>query len=155
MYPKSMKTLITLFLLAGITVPTFSQISINLSRDTTILIPKNQPLYKMPADVFLKKSPKTLAPGFRKPPVDPNLKKRDSIVGYLYSLAPKQSPIDNMPNAIRVQPFPSANSIYKGNNGEGFDIYGSGIDNMPVLMPDSVNAAMLRLPKVVRKARDN
>lgn len=155
MYLKSMKTLITLFLLAGIVVPVFSQNRINLSRDTTIVIPRNQPFNKVPAETFLKKTPKGLTPGFQNPPVDPNAKKRDSIMGYLNSLAPKQSPIDNMPNAIKVQPFPSANSVYKGNNGEGFDIYGSGVDNMPVLMPDSVNAAMLRLQKVARKAIRN
>lgn len=153
MYLKSMKTLITLFLLSGIAIPVFSQNSINLSRDTTIVIPKNQPFNKVPADAFLKKTPGGPTPLFGNPPADLNAKKRDSIMGYLNSLAPKQSSIDNMPNAIRVQPFPSSNSVYKGNNGEGFDIYGSGVDNMPVLMPDSMNAAMLRLQKIVRKPK--
>lgn len=150
MYLKTMKTLITLFLLAGITVPTFSQISINLSRDTTIVIPKNLPFNKVPADVFFKRSP----PGFPNPPVDPNAKKHDSLA-LLNSLSKRQSTVDRMPNAIAVQPFPSPNNAYKGNNGDGFDMYESTIDKMPVLMPDSVNAAMLRLPKIVRKPRDN
>jgi hypothetical protein len=148
-----MKTLLTLFLVAGFAAPAFSQASINLSRDTTVLLPQLQPFHKIPADGFLKKLRKGTSPGFLNPPVDPNAKKRDSILEFLYRLSPKQSPVNNMPNAISVQPFPSANSVYKGNNGEGFDIYGSGIDNMPVLMPDSANAAMLRLGKVARKPK--
>lgn len=35
--------------------------------------------------------------------------------------------------------------VYKGNNGKGFDIYESGIDGMPVLMPDSANKNSLQL----------
>ena len=45
----------------------------------------------------------------------------------------KQIPYDNMPNAIirKAQP-----DVYVGNNGNGFDIYRSQIDNMPVAKPD-------------------
>jgi hypothetical protein len=50
-----------------------------------------------------------------------------------------RSPIDNMPNAI-TKPSPLN---YVDNNGQGFDIYRSGVDNMPVLMPDSANRASL------------
>ena len=39
-----------------------------------------------------------------------------------------------MPNAITTKPLPP---VYKGNNGKGFDIYESKVDNMPMLVPDS------------------
>ncbi len=48
-------------------------------------------------------------------------------------LPKKRIPFDNMPNAIihKTQP-----DIYVGNNGNGFDIYRSQIDNMPIAKPD-------------------
>ena len=45
----------------------------------------------------------------------------------------KQNPYDNMPNAIIRKSQPD---VYVGNNGNGFDIYRSQIDNMPVAKPD-------------------
>ena len=52
------------------------------------------------------------------------------------TLFPKKLPYNGMPNAIQYAPLPP---VYMGNNGKGFDIYGSRIDNMPMLIPDSTN----------------
>jgi hypothetical protein len=49
---------------------------------------------------------------------------------------PKKLPYNGMPNAIQYAPL---TPVYKGNNGKGFDIYGSRVDNMPMLIPDSTN----------------
>ncbi|OYU55306.1 MAG: hypothetical protein CFE25_10180 [Chitinophagaceae bacterium BSSC1] len=49
-----------------------------------------------------------------------------------------------MPNALKGQNF---GLKYQSNNGQGFDIYESGIDRMPVLMPDKNNSASLGLNK--------
>jgi hypothetical protein len=60
----------------------------------------------------------------------------------LQLLQGKPAPINNnMPNAIRDTPPP----VYNGNNGQGFDVYRSQVDNMPILMPDSLNAASLKM----------
>lgn len=45
-----------------------------------------------------------------------------------------QIPQNGMPNAFTVKP---PMPVYKGNNGQGFDIYESRIDGMPTLVPDS------------------
>ena len=61
----------------------------------------------------------------------------------------KHAPVNNMLNAIdpeSVQPI-----IYDHNNSWGHDVYRSQIDNMPILLPDSVNAATLKIktnPKI-------
>jgi len=45
-----------------------------------------------------------------------------------------------MPNAFTQKSLPP---VYLGNNNMGFDIYESMVDNMPLLVPDSSNAASL------------
>ncbi len=55
-----------------------------------------------------------------------------------------QVPNYGMPNAIQVKPQPN---IYKGNNGQGFDIYESPLDNMAILKPDSSFASNMPSPK--------
>lgn len=55
------------------------------------------------------------------------------------------TPIDRMPNLLPTKPSPP---IYKGNNDQGFDIYESSVDKMPVLMPDSANKASLKYGSV-------
>jgi hypothetical protein len=49
-----------------------------------------------------------------------------------------------MPNALKGQNF---GLKYQSNNGQGFDIYQSGVDRMPVLMPDKNNMASLEIIK--------
>jgi hypothetical protein len=63
---------------------------------------------------------------------------------------PKKLPYNGMPNAIQYAPL---SPVYKGNNGKGFDIYGSRVDNMPVLMPDSTNRG--GMPNAFRPAPGN
>jgi hypothetical protein len=61
----------------------------------------------------------------------------------LQILERKHAPVNNMPNGIDTkngQPI-----IYDHNNSWGFDIYRSQVDNMPILMPDSENAATLKI----------
>jgi hypothetical protein len=53
-----------------------------------------------------------------------------------------------MPNALKGQNF---GLKYQSNNGQGFDIYESGIDRMPVLMPDKNNSASLGLNKTEKQ----
>ncbi|MES2005324.1 MAG: hypothetical protein V4450_12465 [Bacteroidota bacterium] len=43
-------------------------------------------------------------------------------------------PNNNMPNVLQLALAPP---VYQGNNGKGFDIYKSTVDNMPILMNDS------------------
>ena len=51
----------------------------------------------------------------------------------------KQQDSDSIFNAFKGKlPMPR----YKGNNGNGFDIYESTVDNMPLLVPDKNNDAM-------------
>lgn len=49
-----------------------------------------------------------------------------------------------MPNALKGQNF---GLKYQSNNGQGFDIYQSGVDRMPVLVPDKNNMASLEIIK--------
>jgi hypothetical protein len=49
-----------------------------------------------------------------------------------------------MPNALKGQNF---GLKYQSNNGQGFDIYQSGVDRMPVLVPDKNNMASLEMIK--------
>ena len=51
-----------------------------------------------------------------------------------------QLPYNGMPNAFTQKSLPP---VYLGNNDKGFDIYESKVDNMPMLVPDSSNAASL------------
>ena len=53
-------------------------------------------------------------------------------------------PDNGMPNAIRTKPLPP---VYLGNNNKGFDMYESRVDRMPMLVPDSINAASIPLSK--------
>lgn len=61
-------------------------------------------------------------------------------------LKKNQVPNYGMPNAIQVKPQPN---IYKGNNGQGFDIYESPIDNMAILKPDSNFGSNMPIAKFV------
>lgn len=45
-----------------------------------------------------------------------------------------QLPKSGMPNKYTEKSLPP---VYSHNNGKGFDVYGSLLDNMPMLMPDS------------------
>lgn len=63
---------------------------------------------------------------------------------------PKKLPYNGMPNAIQYAPLPP---VYKGNNGKGFDIYGSRVDNMPLLIPDSTNRG--GMPNAIRPVPGN
>ncbi|HEX7691038.1 MAG TPA: hypothetical protein VF408_01545 [Sediminibacterium sp.] len=78
-------------------------------------------------------------------PTDTAVKKmlRSNLTGTLTgamvardTVFPKKLPYNGMPNAIQYAPL---TPVYKGNNGKGFDIYGSRVDNMPMLIPDSTN----------------
>lgn len=66
----------------------------------------------------------------------------DARVPHDTVIKPSPWPPDRMPNAITKSIAP----VYKGNNGRGFDVYESTIDNMPILMPDSANRALLQMP---------
>ncbi len=50
------------------------------------------------------------------------------------SAIPKITTIDPMPNALAIKPF---DAVKIGNNGQGFDLYKGGPDNMIVAKPDS------------------
>ncbi len=64
-----------------------------------------------------------------------NISIPDTVIQrYKEELRKNQPPNYGMPNAILVKPQPN---IYKGNNGQGMDIYESPIDNMTILKPDS------------------
>ncbi|MDE3254074.1 MAG: hypothetical protein KGO92_14835, partial [Bacteroidota bacterium] len=45
-----------------------------------------------------------------------------------------QLPKNGIPNKYTEKSLPP---VYSHNNGKGFDVYGSVLDNMPMLMPDS------------------
>jgi hypothetical protein len=67
-------------------------------------------------------------------------KKRKELLSFLQR---NKAPINNsMPNALNMNTPPP---VYDGNNDQGFDVYRSQIDNMPVLLPDSANAASLKI----------
>lgn len=53
-----------------------------------------------------------------------------------------------MPNALKGQNF---GLKLQSNNGQGFDVYESAIDRMPVLMPDKSNSASLGLNKTEKQ----
>ncbi len=59
-----------------------------------------------------------------------------------------QLPYNGMPNVITQKSLPSA---YHGNNNKGFDIYESRVDNMPMLVPDSSNAASLSFSTTIEE----
>ena len=50
-----------------------------------------------------------------------------------------------MPNAITTNPLPP---VYYGNNGNGFDLYGSILDHMPILNPDSNFSSKMPVAKL-------
>jgi hypothetical protein len=59
------------------------------------------------------------------------------------SLRSKKNTKDTtMPNVLKGQ---NLGLQYKSNNGQGFDIFESGVDRMPVIMPDNANKTMLGL----------
>ena len=68
--------------------------------------------------------------------VNPGNRSIPDTVIQRYKEEPRKSQVPNygMPNAIQVKPLPN---IYKGNNGQGLDIYESPVDNMAILKPDS------------------
>lgn len=65
-----------------------------------------------------------------------------SVLAQISSLVIVPSAKDSiiMPNALKGQNF---GLKLQSNNGQGFDVYESGIDRMPVLMPDKSNSASL------------
>ena len=67
-----------------------------------------------------------------------------TIRRYQDELRKKQVPDFGMPNAIKIKPQPD---VYRGNNGQGFDIYESSIDNMPILKPDKNNGSNMPVLK--------
>lgn len=53
-----------------------------------------------------------------------------------------------MPNVLKGQ---NLELKYQSNNGQGFDIYESGFDRMPVLIPDKNNAASLGIHTIPKQ----
>jgi len=77
--------------------------------------------------------------------VGPASSMHDTIIKkFQDQLSKDQLPYNGMPNAIKTKPLPP---VYLGNNNKGFDIYESQVDKMPVLVPDSINAASIPLTK--------
>lgn len=74
----------------------------------------------------------------RRSPLMPDASKPADTIPQPY---PDKSTIDNMPNAF----ISAGPPVYKGNNGNGFDLYQSPVDNMPLLMPDSSNRSSLKI----------
>lgn len=71
----------------------------------------------------------------------------DTIIRrYQDELKKNRVPDFGIPNAILVKPSPP---VYRGNNGQGFDIYDSPIDNMSILKPDSSFASNMPVGKFV------
>jgi hypothetical protein len=115
-----MKTLLTL-LLTGM---------------TTIVFAQQSRVWVTPSDMLPKGA---LKDSIKIKQLREEQKKQAALLQLLQG---KTAPINNnMPNAIRDTPPP----VYNGNNGQGFDVYRSQVDNMPILMPDSVNAASLKM----------
>lgn len=79
---------------------------------------------------------------------------RDTVIQpFKDDLKKNQVPDYGMPNAITVKPLPP---VYRGNNGQGFDIYNSQIDNMAVLKPDSSfrsNMPVAKMPGIKQMPR--
>jgi hypothetical protein len=73
-----------------------------------------------------------------------------SVLAQKSSLVIVQSAKDSiiMPNALKGQNF---GLKLQSNNGQGFDVYESAIDRMPVLMPDKSNSASLGLNKTEKQ----
>ncbi len=67
-----------------------------------------------------------------------------TIRRYQDELRKKQVPDFGIPNAIKIKP---QSDVYRGNNGQGFDIYDSPIDNMPILKPDKNNGSNMPVLK--------
>ncbi|HJV20796.1 MAG TPA: hypothetical protein VJ552_13010 [Sediminibacterium sp.] len=57
-----------------------------------------------------------------------------------------------IPNALSGKD-PAYKMQLKGNNGEGFDLYESAVDNMPILVPDKSNTS--RMPVVISTPAPN
>jgi hypothetical protein len=60
------------------------------------------------------------------------------------SLRKLPSKHDSLPNVLKNL---NLQLKYKSNNGQGFDIYESGLDGMPILMPDKNNKSSLGMSK--------
>lgn len=66
----------------------------------------------------------------------------------------KGNPLIIIPSTPSIMQTPNSSVValqnpfaYSHSNGRGFDVYKSGVDNMPVLMPDKENAASLGMAK--------
>lgn len=57
----------------------------------------------------------------------------------------KKTPRNSMPNVLTPSLIlPHIPPKYLGNNGKGFNMYESQVDNMPILVPDSSNRNFIR-----------
>jgi hypothetical protein len=72
--------------------------------------------------------------------------KPDTLLPESRNLQRNRIPKNGMPNVFTVKPLPP---VYKGNNGQGFDIYESRVDGMPTLVPDS--SFVNTMPNTIQK----
>lgn len=72
-------------------------------------------------------------------------KKDTNITMFRDLLFRNQVPKTWMPNAIVTNPLPL---VYYGNNGNGFDLYGSILDHMPIGKPDSSFSSKMPVAKL-------
>lgn len=75
-------------------------------------------------------------------------KKGDTLFVYRNST----SSIGRMPNALDGCNY---GQVFIANNNRGFNQYQSNIDNMPVLQPDSANAASLKINNSINPSSNN
>lgn len=67
--------------------------------------------------------------------VTPLLSGEDTVIQKLKDdLKRNQLPYNGIPNSITTLPMPP---VFLGNNGKGFDMYESRVDNMAILKPDN------------------
>ena len=70
-----------------------------------------------------------------------------------------QSPYNNMPNAINQQQVTYLKPVFRNNNGNGFDVYESPLDSMPIVKPDATFSSNMptgnyQLQKPLMKKKD-
>lgn len=78
---------------------------------------------------------------------------------YLNQYQFNQQPLNAMPNAINQQQVAYLKPVFRNNNGNGFDVYESPLDSMPVIKPDETftsnmptgNYQLLQKPLIKRK----